>query len=309
MITIIDRTIGHVNTSHAGREALSSFFTSLFKSGVTHIEGTPALFFRVFPELAHKFKGLSAIPSCLLSLDHYQNLSLNENPYQQFDISKDQQPDTEGSCSLTGISDLLATDELVYFMDLFQTSPFALNFCPDNRLHCGTALAMEWITLGGQSVSASFTGIGQMAPLEEVLMSLTYHCPDKFEGDLSNLQTAKKAFLAFSQALIPANKPVLGERIFKVESGIHVDGILKNPAIYEPFDPRIVGQEREIVLGKHSGQKSIDHKLKSYQLSDSCLKRMLQTIRERCSQLGRNLSDLELANLVMEVQNDAKIYC
>ncbi|WKY45270.1 hypothetical protein Q5O14_03990 [Eubacteriaceae bacterium ES2] len=140
-------------------------------------------------------------------------------------------------------------------------------------------------------------------------MSLTYHYPNKFAGDLSALQTAKTAFLDFSQEIIPVNKPVLGDRIFKVESGIHVDGILKNPAIYEPFDPQIVGQEREIVLGKHSGHKSIDHKLKAYQLSDSCLKRMLQTIRERCTQLGRNLSDPELATLVMEVQNDSKIYC
>ncbi|WKY45271.1 hypothetical protein Q5O14_03995 [Eubacteriaceae bacterium ES2] len=152
MITIIDRTMGHVNYFHARREALSTFITSLFKSGVTHFEGTPALFFRAFPELAPQYSSLTDTSSCLLYLDRNQ-LSLTENPYQRFDIETENRPKTHRPCSLTGISDLLDTDQLGHFLDLLQESPLALNFCPDNSLHCGTALAMEWFSLGGKALA------------------------------------------------------------------------------------------------------------------------------------------------------------
>ncbi|WKY48272.1 hypothetical protein Q5O24_02770 [Eubacteriaceae bacterium ES3] len=304
MITIIDRTMGHVNSFHADRESLYTFIISLFKSGVTHIEAAPVLFYRVFPETYKDFSALAAKKSCLLSIDENHQFLMTENLYLPLDKSLNDLPDSNTPCRLTGISDLMDTDRFGDYLAHFEDFPKNLNFSPENTLHCATALSMEWFAQGGQSISVSFTGIGSMAPLEEVLMGLTYHFPDSFTGDLSALQTAKSAFLEFSREVIPANKPVLGERIFKVESGIHVDGILKNPSIYEPFDPQIVGQQREIVLGKHSGQKSITHKLKDYQLSDLCLKKILSTIKEQCTHLGRNLSDLELATLVMEVQND-----
>jgi homocitrate synthase NifV len=48
------------------------------------------------------------------------------------------------------------------------------------------------------------------------------------------------------------NKPIIGKRLFYVESGIHADGVLKLPKCYEPFPPEIIGQTRKIVLGKES---------------------------------------------------------
>jgi homocitrate synthase NifV len=56
---------------------------------------------------------------------------------------------------------------------------------------------------------------------------------------------------------VPAWKAVVGERVFSHESGLHTDGVLKNPANYEGFCPEEVGLTRHIVASKHSGTNGI----------------------------------------------------
>ena len=56
---------------------------------------------------------------------------------------------------------------------------------------------------------------------------------------------------------IPCQKSVTGANAFTHESGIHVDGLLKDPANYQGFDPAIVGREHRVVLGKHSGTRAV----------------------------------------------------
>ena len=53
------------------------------------------------------------------------------------------------------------------------------------------------------------------------------------------------------------HKSVVGEGAFTHEAGIHVDGLLKDPANYQAIDPREVGRSHELVLGKHSGSHGV----------------------------------------------------
>ena len=52
---------------------------------------------------------------------------------------------------------------------------------------------------------------------------------------------------------LSVSKPVVGSRVFAHESGLHADGVIKDPHNYEGFDPAEVGLTRSIVVGKHSG--------------------------------------------------------
>ncbi|MEM4040528.1 MAG: homoaconitate hydratase, partial [Ignisphaera sp.] len=61
---------------------------------------------------------------------------------------------------------------------------------------------------------------------------------------------------------IPPNKAIVGRNAFAHESGIHVHGVLSHPLTYEPIDPAIVGAERLIVIGKHSGRHAVEYVLK-----------------------------------------------
>ena len=56
---------------------------------------------------------------------------------------------------------------------------------------------------------------------------------------------------------VALNKSIVGEAVFTHESGIHVDGLSKNPLNYQGFDPVEVGREHRVVLGKHSGSRAV----------------------------------------------------
>ena len=65
-----------------------------------------------------------------------------------------------------------------------------------------------------------------------------------------------------SGRILPEWKAIVGDNMFAHESGIHADGAIKNPKNYEAFDPDVVGLQRQIVIGKHSGKAGIIKKFK-----------------------------------------------
>ena len=59
------------------------------------------------------------------------------------------------------------------------------------------------------------------------------------------------------------NKAVVGRNAFAHESGIHQHGVLSNPLTYEIMTPASVGvTANSIVLGKHSGRRALQHRLR-----------------------------------------------
>lgn len=159
---------------------------------------------------------------------------------------------------------------------------------------CEAAAPFEDRTLW---VSTTVNGLGERAgnvPIEVFVMNLHSHYGvDKYRTEhiLPLCRHVEKA----SGLGIPLNYPVVGGNMFTHKSGIHVDGVLKNPSLYEAFDPKKLGMERTIALGKHSGKASIKHKLDQLGLvapSDA-----VELMRCEVSRVGeakkRNLTDEE----------------
>ena len=77
---------------------------------------------------------------------------------------------------------------------------------------------------------------------------------------------AKFASYAFGVP-IPRNQPGVGANAFAHESGIHADGVLKDPENYELYnyeelgrgDPEFVETGREICTGEYSGISGFSH--------------------------------------------------
>jgi homocitrate synthase NifV len=97
-------------------------------------------------------------------------------------------------------------------------------------------------------------------------------------------------------------KAIVGSNIFHHESGIHTDGILKSPALYEAFSPEEVGAERKIIIGKHCGTAAILHTLRQLGLTvdpefAACL---LPRIRAKAVQAKRPLLTDELQELAVK---------
>ncbi len=150
-------------------------------------------------------------------------------------------------------------------------------------------------------VSTTVNGLGERAgnvSLEVFVMNLHSHYGvDKYRTEhiLPLCKHVEKA----SGLSIPLNHPVVGENMFTHKSGIHVDGILKNPRLYEAFDPAKLGMTRKIALGKHSGKASIKHKLE--QLGLTATPESMELIRQEVSRAGEakkgNITDDEFLEI------------
>ncbi|MDR2555716.1 MAG: hypothetical protein LBC64_09850 [Fibromonadaceae bacterium] len=197
---------------------------------------------------------------------------------------------------IQGLDDALCGDYLQTFKDKGN-----FEFCPGNRFHCATALAAEWVISGtGKNIVSSFSGVGGFAATEELIMILKVNGLRKPSKTYNFLPEMTELFSKIIKKKIPKNKPVIGSKIFEVESGIHVDGILKNPVCYEPFLPESVGQKRKIVLGKQSGTASIRAKLTELKIKcdEKDIPHILEQVKIKAAQKKGEVSNREFARIV-----------
>ena len=139
-----------------------------------------------------------------------------------------------------------------------------------NDLGLGVANSLAAIQNGAGQVECCVNGIGERAgnaSLEEFVMALNVR--QSFFQRRTNIITEE--LFPTSQLLckltghdVQPNKAIVGRNAFAHEAGIHQDGMLKNPLTYEIMTPQSVGvPKNELVLGKHSGRRALDDKLKS----------------------------------------------
>jgi len=79
------------------------------------------------------------------------------------------------------------------------------------------------------------------------------------------------------------NKAIVGKNAFAHESGIHQDGVLKNPQNFEIMRPEDVGlAASSLPLGKHSGRAALKAKLRDlgYELADNQLNDVFVRFKE-----------------------------
>ncbi|KZE37360.1 2-isopropylmalate synthase [Bhargavaea cecembensis] len=132
--------------------------------------------------------------------------------------------------------------------------------CHDD-LGMATANTLAAIENGADQVEGTINAIGERAGnvgLEEVAVALHIR-KDHYNVETGiNLKEIKRTSQLVSQltgVAIQPNKAVTGKNAFAHESGIHQDGMLKNPNTYEIITPALIGDaQTELVLGKHSGR-------------------------------------------------------
>ncbi|MWG35697.1 LeuA family protein [Halomarina oriensis] len=130
-----------------------------------------------------------------------------------------------------------------------------------------SANALAGFEAGAAQAQVSVNGIGERAgnaAFEEVVMAV-----ESIHGVDTGIDTTRITELARmveekSAVPVPANKPVVGANAFAHESGIHAAGVIENAATFEPgvMTPEMVGAERELVMGKHTGTHSVRERLR-----------------------------------------------
>jgi homocitrate synthase NifV len=182
---------------------------------------------------------------------------------------------------------------------LSASSGALLTPCFTNERGCASALTVEWL-LGRAERAAvvSFAGCGGLAALEEVLAALRVY--GALPGaDLAPLPKLAALYSRLGGAPVSPVKAVIGEAVFYVEAGIHVDGLGKSPDLYEPFPPESVGRERRIVMGKHSSRRSVLAKCAALDLpmTEALAGRLLKRLKEESAKRGASLRDEDFISL------------
>ena len=143
---------------------------------------------------------------------------------------------------------------------LRQSVDIELEMHAHNDLGLATANTLAAIRAGATHVNTTVNGLGERAgnaPLEEVVMSLRHLYGIESAIDTMQFPYISELVATASGRPVALNKSIVGGAVFTHESGIHVDGLIKNPSNYEGFSPSEVGREHHTVLGKHSGSHSV----------------------------------------------------
>jgi len=185
------------------------------------------------------------------------------------------------------------------FTQLGRATGVELEFHGHDDLGLATANTLAAIRGGATHASVCVLGLGERAgnaALEEVAA-----CLNHFYGAGSNVNLARLPRLAeivarAARRPIPVGKAIVGANAFTHESGIHVDGLQKDPATYEELSPRTFGRVRQIVLGKHSGLASVAGALQSLGLVTDRVRTqsVLDQVRQRSMLAKRVVSSEEL---------------
>jgi homocitrate synthase NifV len=178
-----------------------------------------------------------------------------------------------------------------------------------NDLGMATANALAGIRAGARFVNTTVNGLGERAgnaALEEVVMALKVARGVDTGIDTQRFRDLSRLVGKASRRPVPPWKAVVGERVFAHESGIHADGVIKNPKTYEGFDPAEVGLRRYLVVGKHSGTSGLIERYKSLGiiLEKEDANRLLRRVRVISGRLKRPLSDHDLHALYRETERN-----
>ncbi len=206
-----------------------------------------------------------------------------------------------------GILNPLSTAEL--FSSVSQRFPFVdFEFHGHNDLGMATANSVIALMSGASSVSATVNGLGERAGnacLEEIVAALKVSLGVNCGIHLTNIQKLCQYVAQASYHPIPASKPISGEMVCRHESGIHCNSLLHNELTYQPFSPSEIGKTMEMVIGRHSGSRTISHFLEKHQLKLSEIHTSLltQQVKDLSLSKKRSLGSDELICLVTNLKN------
>ncbi len=159
--------------------------------------------------------------------------------------------------------------------EMFERIQLLMNRVPNIdkaiiSVHChddlGLAVAnsLAAVQAGAGQIECTINGIGERAgncSLEEVVMAMKtrsdlFHCTTGIVTP--RLVPTSRLLSKITSLEVQRNKAIVGRNAFAHESGIHQDGMLKNPRTYEIMNPEDVGfLKTDLVLGKHSGRAAL----------------------------------------------------
>ena len=174
-----------------------------------------------------------------------------------------------------------------------------------NDFGMATACTMFSLKAGANCAHVTLNGLGEKtgnADIAETAIAAKLYGMD-VGIDMGKLVKAAKLAEKLTGIPISPLKPVVGENVFKRESGVTAAQLISFPPAVEGYSPEVVGREREVLLSKKSGKKSIEYKLGrlGVQTTQIQVDETLKKVKELGIQKKGLVSDKEFRNIVEKV--------
>ncbi len=122
------------------------------------------------------------------------------------------------------------------------------------------------VELGAVQVQGTFGGWGERCGnanlttvIPNIMLKLRKDCISK--EALQNLMEVSRFVSEVANVAHDFRQPYVGESAFAHKGGAHIDGVLKLPESFEHIDPKLVGNERRLLLSEQSGGSTVAKKL------------------------------------------------
>jgi|TARA_B100002003_G_scaffold245394_1_gene273137 isopropylmalate/homocitrate/citramalate synthase len=212
--------------------------------------------------------------------------------------------DTMGATSIHAMQFFVRT-----MKNRFPDKPLEAHFHMDFGL--GIANTLMACSEGVEVIQSTVLGLGERAgnvPMEETVMALLTLYNIDIGIKTQQLKPLADMVAEVSGATILGNRPIVGDDLFKVESGIIATWLLncgyEDQTEVVPFRPSLVGQaEPEAVMGKGSGIDNCKHWLDKFQIQaneDEAME-VLMAVKEWGLVHKRLMKDEEFATLAKDV--------
>lgn len=182
-----------------------------------------------------------------------------------------------------------------------------VGFHGHNDLGLATANTLAAIEAGAACVDVTVGGLGERAgnaPLEQVVMAMEVAMERSTGIDTRGLAHLCERVASLAHRTISPSAPVVGSAVFSHESGIHVDGMLRDERTYEPFAAERVGRcGSRLVLGKHSGASALQHVLaeRGIAMDRAAARQLLPLVRASAAAHHGVVPDDDLDRIIQQV--------
>jgi isopropylmalate/homocitrate/citramalate synthase len=219
-------------------------------------------------------------------------------------LQRDQTVDRVRLVDTTGC----ATPHIVRFLvgEMKKAADIPVEIHCHNDFGLGVANTIAGAEAGGEYLSVTVNGIGERcgnAALEETAVALRVLFGIDLGLDTTKLTELSRLVEELSGVALQVNKAVVGRGAFAHESGMVVAGLLKEPFTAECYRPELVGQQREIVIGKKAGIASVAAKLRELGIEAprDDVARLVEAVKAKAVQTKRPLESAEFKKLAQAV--------
>ena len=174
-----------------------------------------------------------------------------------------------------------------------------------NDFGMATACTVASVKGGAECAHVTLNGLGEKTGnadmAETAIAAKLYGIP--VNVNMKKLYPAAKLAEKLSRVPLSPLKPVVGENVFKKESGVTVAQLISFPPAVEGYSPELVGRKREVLLGKKSGKRSVEYKLEKLgiQATADQVNEVLKKVKELGMKKKGLVSDNEFRSIVEKI--------